>query len=493
MKSEIEQLGMLIDKASSAGEIEACIKQGDEIKSTLLGSDDDAAVLYYYLGNAWANLDSMRFQGKMSDLDFDRNELSNAIKYFRQCLSMSADSAGFRETRVRAHVNIGNLFSDSGRIIFAIESWKKALDLSPQFGMAGCNLSQGLVSYALMLYNQGHSALICRKAYKLCLYYIDCPSVQPGSRKQFRETIDQLEDSFNSSFLRSEESFDEYTLGRTLAERRYRSWVAENSLFLNPMNDIFSESIVSHDIVGLPDMTVMTDSPLVFHGFYNQIKQEYISARYLYFQYLEELPDQGHFSDLHRSLVDTFDYDLHGLRWETLKNTFRMLYSIFDKVAYFLNEYFSLERPQDRVSFRTMWFVTEKSKGNQGSKKKINPLLSMSNKPLRALYMLSKDFGSTDNEYLSSINPDARDLAETRNYIEHRHFRIQLIESHRSTESARPGSYVFSVGELRMRNRTLILMRAAREALIYLSLSVHAEEQRRSERAGFPIICRSLD
>ena len=78
IKSEIEQLGMLIDKASSAGEIEACIKQGDEIKSTLLGSDDDAAVLYYYLGNAWANLDSMRFQGKMSDLDFDRKELSRA-------------------------------------------------------------------------------------------------------------------------------------------------------------------------------------------------------------------------------------------------------------------------------------------------------------------------------------------------------------------------------------------------------------------------------
>ena len=76
MKSEIEQLGMLIDNASSAREIEACIKQGDEIKSTLLGTEDDAAVLYYYLGNAWANLDSMHCQDKKSDLDFDRKELS---------------------------------------------------------------------------------------------------------------------------------------------------------------------------------------------------------------------------------------------------------------------------------------------------------------------------------------------------------------------------------------------------------------------------------
>jgi len=170
-----------------------------------------------------------------------------------------------------------------------------------------------------------------------------------------------------------------------------------------------------------------------------------------------------------------------------------MLDSIFDKVAYFLNEYFLLEQPQAKVNFRNIWFVPEKTKGNQRPNRKINLALSMSNKPLRALYILSKDFGGTDKEYLSSINPDARDLAETRNYIEHKHFRIQLIESHRSAESARPGSYVFSVGELRMRNRTLILMRAAREALIYLSLSIHAEEQRRSERASFPIMFRSLD
>jgi len=292
MKSEIEQLGMLIDKASSAGEIEACIKQGDEIKSTLLGTEDDAAVLYYYLGNAWANLDSMYCQDKKSDLDFDRKELSNAIKNFRQFLSMSADSAGFCEIWVRANINIGNLFSDSGRVIFAIESWKKALDFSPLFGMAGCNLAKGLVSYGSMLYDQNHGSLMYRRAYKLYLYYLDCPLVQPGTRKQFREAIDQLEDLCDPSFLRSDESFDEYTLGSSLAEKRYRKWVAENPLFLNPINDIYSESIVCHDIVGLPDMNVMIDFPLVFHGFYNQIKQEYISARYLYFQYLEELPDQ---------------------------------------------------------------------------------------------------------------------------------------------------------------------------------------------------------
>ena len=41
---------------------------------------------------------------------------------------------------------------------------------------------------------------------------------------------------------------------------------------------------------------------------------------------------------------------------EKLKIAFRMAYSLFDKIAFFLKKYFRLPVSEQRVNFRTLWY-----------------------------------------------------------------------------------------------------------------------------------------
>jgi len=63
---------------------------------------------------------------------------------------------------------------------------------------------------------------------------------------------------------------------------------------------------------------------------------------------------------------------------EKLKIAFRMSYSLFDKIAFFLKKFFRLPVSQQRVNFRTLWYPEgRKANGLQPN------LLHTSNWPLR--------------------------------------------------------------------------------------------------------------
>ncbi len=76
---------------------------------------------------------------------------------------------------------------------------------------------------------------------------------------------------------------------------------------------------------------------VALQGFFNQMKQEYASARWLLYEGLQE--DRVHFSDHDVRLCNTLDYSCHSLTVEKTKIAFRMAYSLFDKIAFFLNGY----------------------------------------------------------------------------------------------------------------------------------------------------------
>ena len=60
-------------------------------------------------------------------------------------------------------------------------------------------------------------------------------------------------------------------------EEKYRRWSLENGLFLNTLNDLpVLKMCFAADVLQLPDMIVSIDAKPVFHGMFNQIKQEYI-------------------------------------------------------------------------------------------------------------------------------------------------------------------------------------------------------------------------
>ena len=80
--------------------------------------------------------------------------------------------------------------------------------------------------------------------------------------------------------------------------------------------------------------------PPTLVGFFNQLKQEYASARWLLYEGSQT--DTVHFSDREVVLYNTLDYSCHALAVEKTKIAFRMAYSMFDKLVLFLNEYLHL-------------------------------------------------------------------------------------------------------------------------------------------------------
>ena len=89
------------------------------------------------------------------------------------------------------------------------------------------------------------------------------------------------------------------------------------------------------------------------------------------------------------------------------------------------------------------------------------------------MYFLSKDL--FDNDFEEVSEPDAADLAGLRNQAEHRFLSLQRSEKGVSTET----HGLIAITDFQ--DKTLRLMKMAREALIYLSLAMHREENLRAE------------
>jgi hypothetical protein len=106
---------------------------------------------------------------------------------------------------------------------------------------------------------------------------------------------------------------DGHSLGETAEERVYRAWCLRERLFINPLNDLGPVAIAAQDVLTLPSLTVTGSSPGVplVIGFFDQMKQEFVSGRYHYYEALQS--EGPHFSDLDVLLYNTLDYPAYSL------------------------------------------------------------------------------------------------------------------------------------------------------------------------------------
>lgn len=476
---EIQKLGLAIDQAfdnKDSSLLKQCIQSGEHLEKTL-STANEAAILYYYLGNAWADLDQIINGSSTNIWRYERLENIRAIVNYRKCICIDDISPEIRNGIViQAYTNLGNMFSQAGRSVYAIELWKNALRINPNFGMAGCNLSHGLIAFLKCLYDDAHQAILARYAYKKLNAHISDQSIFQNAKEAFAKDIRDIELVVNAEYLKQDDDFEEFSLGNDNSEIHYKKWVLNHSLFLNPLNEVYKHSVVAHDVLLLPSMIAKKYSAPVYQGFYNQLKQEYITARYFLYQY-ENYSEEIHFSDKGRKLVNTLDYTLHGLKYECLKNAFRMSYSIFDKIAYFINDYFELGIEEKKVYFRTIWYE------NKAVKKCIEDL---NNLPLRGLYFLSKDFQNVNGDACDVADPDAKMLSSIRNHLEHKYLKVHWIytDEKDSQHDLFHDRLAFSITEDDFKKKVMKALRSAREALIYLSLAVTIEEKKKSKELG---------
>jgi tetratricopeptide (TPR) repeat protein len=268
--------------------------------------------------------------------------------------------------RCQVLTNLANQLDKIGRFIEAIEIFDRALSLNGKFGMARGNRGIALSHYARALYDGGHTAFMLVPAHEALMSALGDDAFYESAdytaaRVGFLEEARKIESRMDVGAVRQKIAGREYELGESTAERQYRGWCLKNRLFINPLNDVGALPIAAQDVLTLPSLTVDATSrsmpPVI--GFFNQIKQEFVSARYLYY---EGLRAKGpHFSDRNVLLYNTLDYPAYSLAAEKMRAAFRLAYSLFDKISCFLNHYLKLGHHPNKVSFRSVWYEAKGS------------------------------------------------------------------------------------------------------------------------------------
>ena len=233
--------------------------------------------------------------------------------------------------------------------------------------------------------------------------------------------------------------------------------------------------MAARDVLHLPDHVYRIREVPQYPAYFNLLKQEYVSASFrLYHAIHEEDPD---FLMRDVLLLDSGENLIFGHYTEDLRSAFRSAYSILDKIELFINDYFEIGRKASKVNFRNIWYSKPHPKHPEFWPK----FSSSRNWPLRGLFYLSKDL--FDESFKEVAEPDASDIAGLRNQVEHRFLGFQLISNGKDDQTHR----IVSLGEFQ--DKTLRMLRIAREALTYLALAMHREEELREEEndsSGIP-------
>lgn len=484
-KAQLKLIAQIVDAASDEANDEAlelALSMMEALEALELSPPDRARILYYR-ANAWSGRRALQPPGwHWASLEIDSELLA---------LRSAIRSAGFESlpdiVRAQVHTNHGNLLSHIGRFVEAIEAWDSAIALVPSMAMANGNRGLGLAWYSRSHYDPGHEAALLAAAGRSFERAVSADALVESAGLEpalegFAQRAPWISERLDISAVEQELEGCKSSLGRSKAEGSYRKWCLNNRLFLNSINDVSRQVIAANDVLTLPTLVEVglgradPGPPLAIRHF-NVLKQEYVTARFALF---EAVSHRGvHYSDRNVLVHETLDYPVHGFSVERAKLAFRGAYAILDKIGYFLNCYLALGHSEKTVSFRNVWLKVKAK-----TDKDLHQSFKNSNIwAFRGLRWLSKDI--YDESLRSSTLPDATELNDLRNHLEHKfvcvHDDILGLYSN-SKQNGRQGFYSIAFSDLT--DRALRQLKLARAALIYLSLGVHAEEQRREAERG---------
>lgn len=510
---------LLLDKNRMA-ELDEIFKVHIQTQYTF-ESDFCEGFFYYILGNFSSEL--YRYQSK----NWYSNDLINTVTLYQKAVFFLKKSSKNIKLLSDALTNLGNYLSSQGRLFCAQYYWNQAIkiDANP---VAIISKAQNYLFIANNLYDRSHVDIHYFFTNKMIdqalsnIEKLECeqkiPIQEGGDLYSFKQWYTQNHSNNDFQFLSEfKQKF------KTKTEERYFRWIAKHRLFINDLNNLCEEEIVFQDIVGLPSITqkihtsLTLKEELVFHSNFDELRNEFTYARFLIFQASELKEESEHFyNKTYPHVYDTL-HAVDNLKTSHMKSAFRILYSIFDKISYFLAKYLNLALEDHKISFSGIFYKS-------GT---IHPKFKTSeNHFLHALFYILKEveFERKNNksdieiprpEYFSNL--EKHRLAKIRNYLEHRSFRIvddfgyeintkfDFYHSSKHEELLREqsemerknlrstkeyddvleeienkkmrGSYILEIPLSEFEESLMHLVMLVRNSLMYLSLAVEYEER----------------
>ena len=421
--------------------------------------------IHYDIANAYHDL-------RMIEGAYNERYLEKELYHLRCALDMYEskfyDDSNGAEVKVaqyiamRSYTNLGNSYQALGRYIVAIDCFLDALLISNDFAMASLNLSLLLFRYAplqIKRYEQNYYHHACYYYYKQterCKLNLEDQDYLEG----LKDYISLFDSTYIENYLSKPLELPSFQVDNQ-DEADYRNYLLLFQLFLEPCLDILSDPCFAVDSINLPFEA--------FVGLFNQIKQEYNWARLLWYKTSTE-ETYEHYSDQELDLVDTGDSSDYSLRESMLRTAFKAAYSLFDRIGFFINQYFEVGLTDTKVSFKNIWKVQLIDGNGQVYFTIPKPIMSThSDNPLvEAMYWLQKDF--YERKEINVTTPHAERIFQMRNNIEHNCLRT-------GTQSYNT-SFTKYTTEGKIENNTFRLLKLARELIIYLCLAVNFDREK---------------
>ena len=463
-----EHFDLYTDRKDANG-LKTIISKANDLLAQDL-SVEQIVSLNYSIATAYADIEGIN----LHELSYSEIETiqENYIYHYRAVLDnvekIESDTNGLYQ---QLYTNAANAYSRIGRILEAMRLFDIASSKYNMFPMALGN--KGIAAYKLALYTYDPShAHILRHFSYFCindaLKYRQYLDLHGKASVFFESIIANIQAHYPKDYLDVPIDFGKYDFGKTKKEQGFRKWATLNRLFLNELNDISTDPIVATDYIHLPSMIYDSSSERwKFHyGMFNQIKQEYVSARYLFFDGIQDRKS-AHLADKEVLQIE-IDMDVHSHSDYCIRTAFRTLYSVMDRIAFFMNEYFSLGIKVEKVSFRSIW-------NTQNEKSSVLLELCKNNDMLNSIYWLSKDI--YEKNYKRTTKPSSKEFDILRNRMEHR-YAVSTLEKYDKSDD-----FTFRISIVDLYTKTLEIMKVVREAIIYLSFALHIEENKKREVA----------
>lgn len=456
---DVKDVGLTIDKFVNEKKFDALESYLKPLQTFVNSCQEPLKyVLFYYIGTGYSELFNCYLQKNDHLRSREFKELS--FKYFRESISLIEENNSLAASHVEVmiYINYGLGLLSCGRVIEAIRVLRIALIHNPEFGMAQANYGYSLNHYARLCNNANDRKILNHYAnvYMKKALSLNDPNMYPEAREVFQKLSNEYDrevENYLNNLKRGK------NLGRSKKEQLYRKWCLQNHLFLTPLNDL-----IEVDCCDATDPLTIAQcideigvEPPRWFAMLNQLKEEYIYLRYLYFESLDS-KKRPHFADKGVAIAfASYDYASYSIRLEQLKMCFKNLFSIFDQVAFVVNSYWNLGLKTDFVSASRVFK---------------NPDRFQENFALMGLYWSYREFRE---KYANSSKAYEGDLKELRNALEHRF--VKVTNSYQNSKSLIKNNNFDVIEEMLLRKYTLRLLQLTREWIINLVYAIHLEEK----------------